>query len=82
MKRHFFVTRTSDLDELDYILRFEGDVECHIRIPAPLVFDFSHRNGWGFDVIQFDEFVVQYQFHNPMEGVVPDEEGHVEFPPF
>src|SRR4051812_13755701 len=45
MKRHKFVTRTSELDILDYILSFEGEVECQIRIPAPLVFDFSRRNG-------------------------------------
>ena len=53
-----------------------------IHLPAPLLFVFSRRNEWSFDVIQFDEFVVQYQFHNPTEGVVPDEEEHVEFQPF
>ena len=53
-----------------------------IRLPAPLLFDHSCRNGWSFNVIQFDEFVLQQQFHNPTEGVVPDEEGHMEFPPF
>src|ERR1041385_7841876 len=44
---------------------------------------FPHiRNGWSFDDIQFDEFMDQYQLHNSMEGVVPDEEEHGEFPPF
>src|SRR4051812_42595853 len=43
MKRHKFVTLTSELDELDYILRFDG-MERQIRIPAPLLFDFSRRN--------------------------------------
>ena len=33
-------------------------------------------------MVQFDEFVAQYEFHNPAEGVVPDEEEHVEFSPF
>jgi hypothetical protein len=82
MKRHKFVTMTSEFGNLDYILRFGATTERKIRLPAPLLFDFSRRNGWSFDVIQFDEFVVQRQFHNPMEGVVPDEEEHGEFPPF
>src|SRR3954466_3983131 len=34
MNRHKFVTRTSELDRLDFILCFEGDVELQIRIPA------------------------------------------------
>jgi hypothetical protein len=82
MKRHKFVTMTSEFGNLDYILRFGATTERKIRLPAPLLFDFSRMNGWSFDVIQFDEFVVQHQFHNPMEGVVPDEEEHGEFPPF
>src|SRR3954463_12435514 len=82
MKRHKFVTMTSEFGNLDYILRFGASTECKIRLPAPLLFDFSRRNGWSFDATQFDEFVVQRQFHNPMEGVVPDEEEHGEFPPF
>src|SRR4051812_33674230 len=48
MKRHKFVTSTSELDRLDYILRFEDGAECQIRIPAPVVFDFSRRNGYRF----------------------------------
>src|SRR4051812_42406058 len=74
MKRHEFVTRTSEFGNLVYILRFGSSVKRKVRLPAPLLFDFSCRNGWSFDVIQFDEFMVQYQFHNPIEGVVPDEE--------
>ena len=81
MKRHLFVTRTSDLDGLDYILRFEGDVERQIHIPAPLVFDFSRRNGYRFSDTQFDEITGRYQFHDPTEGVVPDEEECVVYPP-
>ena len=73
MKRHKFVTMGSELDNLVYILRFGITTEREIRLPAPLLFDFSRRNGWSFDVVQFDEFMVQHQFHNPMEGVVPDE---------
>ena len=82
MKRHKFVTMGSELDNLVYILRFGTTAERKIRLPAPLLFDFSRRNGWSFDVIQFDEFMAQYQFHNSMEGVVPDEEEHGELPPF
>src|SRR4051812_16807909 len=67
MKRHEFVTRASELGSLDYILHFWTSTEHNIRLPVPLLFDFSHRNGWGFDVIKFDEFLVQYQFHNPIE---------------
>ena len=37
MKRHFFVTKASDRYALDYILRFKGDVERIIRLPAPRV---------------------------------------------
>ena len=54
-------------------------MKCYIRLPSPLLFDFSRRSGWSFNVIQLDEFMVQQQFHNPTEGVVPDEEGHMEF---
>ena len=82
MKRHEFVTRTSEFGSLDYILRFGSTTKREIRLPASLLFDFSRRNGWSLNVIQFDEFMVQYQFHNPTEGVVPDEEEHVEYPPF
>src|SRR3954465_11437150 len=42
MKRHFFVTKAFDRYALDYILRFKGDAERIIRLPAPLVFDVSH----------------------------------------
>ena len=82
MKRHKFVTMRSELDNLVYILRLGTTAEREIRLPAPLLFDFSRRNGWSFDVVQFDEFMVQHQFHNPMEGVVPDEERHGEIPHF
>ena len=81
MKRHLFLTRTSELDRLDYILRFEGDVERQIRIPAPLVFDFSRRNGYRLSDTQFDEIMGRYRFHDPTEGVVPDEEERVVYPP-
>src|SRR3954470_17375790 len=81
MKRHFFVTKASDRYALDYILRFEGDVERIIRLPAPLVFDVSRRNGYRFSSTEFDEITGRYQFHDPTEGVVPDEEEHVVYPP-
>src|SRR3954469_10300593 len=48
MKRHFFVTQASDRYALDYILRFKGDVKRIIRLPAPLVFDFSRRMDTAF----------------------------------
>src|SRR3954469_1075058 len=82
MRRHKFVTMGSELNNLVYILRFGTTAERKIRLPTPLLFNFSSRNGWSFDVIQFDEFMVLHQFHNPMEGVVPDEEEHGELPPF
>ena len=58
MKRHKFVTLTSELDILDYILHFKDGEERQIRTPAPLLFDFSRRNGYRFTDTQFDEFVV------------------------
>ena len=73
---------TSELGNLDYILRFEDDKERQIRLPAPLLFDFSRMKRYRFDDTQFDEFMGKYQFCNPTEGVVPDEEEHVEYPPF
>src|ERR1041385_4362668 len=81
MKRHLFVTKTSDRYTLDYILRFEGVVERIIRLPAPLVFDFSRRNGYRFSDTQFDEIMGRYQFHDSTEGVAPDEEERVVYPP-
>ena len=81
MKRHFFVTKASDRYALDYILRFKGDAECIIRLPAPLVFDFSHRNRYRFSKAEFDDITGRYQFHDPTEGVVPDKEEHVVYPP-
>src|SRR3954471_8887176 len=41
MKRHLFVTKTSDRYTLDYILWFKDGVARTILLPAPLVFDFS-----------------------------------------
>ena len=81
MKRHFFVTKASDRYALDHILRFKGDAERIIRLPAPLVFDFSCRNGYRFSETEFDEITGRYQFHDPMEGVEPDEEERVVYPP-
>src|SRR4051812_11854682 len=46
MKRHFFVTKTYDRCTLDYILRFKDNVARTVRLPAPLVFDLSCRNGY------------------------------------
>ena len=81
MKRHFFVTKTSDRYTLDYILRFKDGVARTVRLPAPLVFDFSRRNGFCFSVSEFDEITGRYQFHDLTEGVEPDEEEHVVYPP-
>src|SRR3954465_15066664 len=74
MKRHKFVTMTSQFGNLVYILRFEKTITREIHLPAPLLFDNTCRNRWSFNDIQFDEFMAHYQLHNPMEGVVPDEE--------
>src|SRR3954470_6443335 len=74
MKRHFFVTKTSDRYTLDYILRFKDYGKRIVRLPAPLVFDFSRRNGYRFSVAEFDELMGRYQYHDPVEGVESDEE--------
>ncbi|KAE8787567.1 hypothetical protein D1007_38384 [Hordeum vulgare] len=74
MKRHEFVTRTSEFGNLVYIMRFGELTTREIHLPAPLLFDYTGRNGWSFTAIELDEFVIQQQFHNPMEGIVPEEE--------
>ncbi|KAE8809378.1 Transcription elongation factor B polypeptide 3 [Hordeum vulgare] len=74
MKRHEFVTRTFEFGNLVYIMRFGEFTTREIRLPAQLLFDYTSRNGWSFTAIELDEFVIQQQFHNPMEGVVPEEE--------
>src|ERR1041385_7026080 len=61
MKRHKFVTMTSEFGNLIYILRFKNTIIREIRLPAPLMFDYIRRNGWSFNDIQFDEFMAQYQ---------------------
>ena len=81
MKRHEFVTRTSDLDNLVYVMRFGEIITHEICIPAPLLFNFASRNGWSFTSTQLDEFLVQQQFHNPMEGAAPEEEEPEQIPP-
>src|ERR1041384_1082157 len=81
MKRHFFVTKASDRFALDYILRFKDDVTRTVRLPAPFVFDFSRRNGYRFSVAEFDEITGRYQYHDPTEGVEPNEEERVVYPP-
>src|SRR3954470_15251836 len=81
MKRHFFVTRASDRSSLYYILRFKDNLERHVCMPAPLVFDFSSRNGFRFSVAEFDEIMGRYQYHDPTEGVDPDEGERVVYPP-
>ena len=81
MKRHFFVTKASDRFALDYILRFKDNVVRHIRLPAPLVFDFSRRNGYRFSMAEFDEIMGRYQYHDPTEGVESDEGRRVVYPP-
>lgn len=74
MKRHEFVTRTSEFGNLVYIMRF-GELTTHeIRLPAPLLFCYTSRNGWSFTSTELDEFMIQQQFHNPMEEVAPEEE--------
>src|SRR4051812_29293450 len=79
MKRHEFVTRTSEFCNLNYILRFGLTTIRKIRLPAPVLFDYTRRNRWAFNVIQFDEFVIQKKFYNPKEGVVLNEEEHMDF---
>src|SRR4051812_34855651 len=68
MKMHFFVTKASDHYTLDYILWFKDGVTRTVLLPAPLVFDFSRRNGYRFSVAEFDEITGRYQYHDPMEG--------------
>ena len=53
-------------------MRFGEFITREIRLPAPLLFDYTRRNGWSFTVTQPDEFVIQQQFYNPMEGVAPE----------
>src|SRR4051812_17499415 len=81
MKRHFFVTKGSDRFTLDYILQFKDGATRTVRLPAPLVFDFSRGNGYRFSVAEFDEITGRYQYHDPTEGVEPDEGEHVVYPP-
>src|ERR1044072_8891703 len=81
MKRHFFVTKTSDHFALDYILRFKDNVVRHIRLPAPLVFDLSRRNRYRFSVAEFDEITGRYQYHAPAERGKTDEGRRVVDPP-
>jgi hypothetical protein len=81
MKRHFFVTKASDRFTLDYILRFKDGVTRTVRLPAPLVFDFSRRNGYRFSVAEFDEITGRYQYHDPIEGAELDEDERVVYPP-
>ena len=58
MKRHEFVTRTSEFGNLVYIMRFGEFTTREIRLPAPLLFDHASRNGWSFTAIELDEFVM------------------------
>src|SRR3954462_9664206 len=51
MKRHEFVTRTSEFGNLNYILRFGLTTIREIRLPAPLLFDYIRGSGWSFNVI-------------------------------
>src|SRR4051812_26144595 len=81
MKRHFFVTKASYRYALDYILRFKDGVTRNVCLPAPLVFDFSCRNKYRFSVVEFDEIIGRYQYHDPTEGVEPDEGERVVHPP-
>ncbi|KAE8813819.1 hypothetical protein D1007_09010 [Hordeum vulgare] len=74
MKRHECVTRTYEFGNLVYIMRFRELTTREIHLPAPPLFDYTSRNGWSFTAIELDGFVIQQQFHNPMEGVVPEEE--------
>ena len=74
MKRHEFVTRTSEFGNLVYMMKFGEVTTREIRIPAPLLFDFSSRNGWSFTATELDEFVAQQQFYAPMKGDAPEEE--------
>src|SRR3954462_1583754 len=68
MKRHFCVTRASDRYALDYILRFKDDVERTVRLPAPLVFDFSRRNGFCFSVPSLKRSWGDTSFTTPRRG--------------
>ena len=56
-------------------------MERIIRLPTPLVFDISRRNGYCFSEAEFYEITGRYQFHNPTEGVSPDEKERVVYPP-
>ena len=45
MKRHEFVTRTSEFGNLVYVMRFGETTTREIRLPAPLLFNCTSRNG-------------------------------------
>ncbi|KAE8767079.1 hypothetical protein D1007_61603 [Hordeum vulgare] len=57
MKRNEIVTRTSEFGNLVYIMRFGELTTRKIRLPTPLLFDYTSRNGWSFTAIE-DEFVI------------------------
>ncbi|KAE8786503.1 hypothetical protein D1007_39657 [Hordeum vulgare] len=59
MKRHEFVTRTSEFGNLVYIMRFGKLTTRKIRLLAPVLFDYTSRNGWSFTSIELDEFMIQ-----------------------
>ena len=52
MKRHEFVTRTSEFGNLVYIMRFGELTTREIRLPAPLLFDYTSRSRWSFTSIE------------------------------
>ena len=45
------------------------------------MFDVSRENRYRFSEAEFDEITGRYQFHDPTEGVVPDEEERMVYPP-
>ena len=75
MKRHEFVTRNSELGNLDYMIRFNEKCSRIIRLPAPLFFSFTSRNGWSFTEVELDEYLARQQFYAPMmEADAPEDE--------
>lgn len=66
MRRHDFVTRTSEFGSHVYNMKFGENTTHETRIPATLFFSFTGRNGWSFTTTELDEFMAQQQFYHPM----------------
>ena len=69
MKRHGFLHRDCNWDEMYYQVQFFSNGERYVRLPAPFLFDNVARQGWRFSEEEMDTILEEEARNRPQPQV-------------